>query len=419
MYLRYFTVKRLTKYKTNEFNSNTPYQQSINIKTGLASSLQESYNEIYQNVVYKPHFDRFHVQTIIVIGLIALLSTFSPVAAKGINRNVSYNTYLHQNSTPPLKSYLLILSKGSESVLVLDYNTLDSITSIPVGIDPHEIISSPDGHKAYISRPEMNNNGHHITIVNLEKLEKEQTIDTRPFFIPHGLAYHNNELWFTAQGSKAVAVYDLQTNKVAQVFGTGQDFTHLIQLRPDAKAFYTTNVESGTVSIYQLEDLPPYMPPTGVLPTGAKPRKEWRQTLVQVEKGCEGFDVSKDGKELWTASPAGNIFVIDLEKKRLKARINTGIQGLHRLKITQDGKTVCIVSVKTGDLLYYNRETMQLEQTVKTGQGAGIYMDAKENRMFISCTPNNYVSVVDLSTRKEIRRIKVGRPDGITSVTVK
>jgi len=92
---------------------------------------------------------------------------------------------------------------------------------------------------------------------------------------------------------------------------------------------------------------------------------------------------------------------------------------LHRLKITPDGKTVCVVSVKTGDLLFYNKQTHGLEHKMNIGQGAGIYMDKESNRMFISCTPNNYVVVMDLATKKEIKRISIGRPDGITSVICK
>ncbi|WP_163407066.1 hypothetical protein [Flavobacterium ajazii] len=53
------------------------------------------------------------------------------------------------------------------------------------------------------------------------------------------------------------------------------------------------------------------------------------------------------------------------------------------------------------------------------GRGAGIYMDKESNRMFVSCTPDNYVIVIDLTTRKEIKRLEIGRPDGITSVIVK
>lgn len=43
-------------------------------------------------------------------------------------------------------------------------------------------------------------------------------------------------------------------------------------------------------------------------------------------------------------------------------------------------------------------------------------MDKRMNRMFVSCTPNNYVYVIDLATRKEIKKIDVGRPDEVTSV---
>ncbi|KFF04111.1 beta-propeller fold lactonase family protein [Flavobacterium reichenbachii] len=317
------------------------------------------------------------------------------------------------------KNYILILAKAEKKMIVLDYTTLDTIAKIPAGEDPHEIVTNDDNSLAYISNPVMNGNGHEIHVINLKTLKPENVIDTKPFVIPHGLVYQNDKLWFTAQGSKSVVLYDIKEKKIDQVFGTGQDFTHLIQVAPDGNRFYTTNVESGTLSIYEKKEIPPYMPPTGVLPANAKPRLEWRQDLINVGFGSEGFDISKDGTELWTARPDGYIVIVDLVKKEIKAKIDSKVLGLHRLKITPDGKTVCIVSVKTGDLLFYNAQTRKLEQKINIGQGAGIYMDAKSNRMFISCTPNNYVVVIDLATRKEIKRITVGRPDNITSVTIK
>ena len=316
-------------------------------------------------------------------------------------------------------NYILALSKGEKSLIVLDYKTLEVVSKIPLGEDPHEIVTNPEQTFAYISRPQMNASGHQIEIVNLKTLQHDKTIDTTPLYIPHGLVYRENQLWFTAQGSKAVAVYDIHKNQTEQIFGTGQDFTHLLYVTPDGNRFYTTNVESGTVSIYEKKEIPPYMPPTGVLPPNAKPRLEWRQTLVDVGFGAEGFDVSKDGKELWTAKPDGKIVIVDLENKKVKTEIDTKVLGLHRLRITPDGKTVCIVSVKTSDLLFYNFKNYQLEKQMNIGQGAGIFMDASANRMFISCTPNNYISVIDLTTRKEIKKINIARPDGVTSSLLK
>ncbi|MNK30509.1 hypothetical protein D3C87_489280 [compost metagenome] len=311
-----------------------------------------------------------------------------------------------------------MLSKTEKKMLVLDYVSLNRVATIPVGDDPHEVVTAPDGSLAYVSIPIMNGNGHEIDVLDLKTLQPLKVIDTRPFYIPHGLVYQPGKLWFTAQGSKSVAVYNTTTDKIEQVFGTGQDFTHLLSVSKNGDRFYTTNVESGTVSIYEQKQLPPYMPPTGVLPANAKPRTEWRQTLVPVGAGAEGFDIDKDGHELWTARPDGKIVVLDLDQQKVKKTIDTHVAGLHRMKITPDGKTVCVVSVKTGELLYYNKQRYQLEQKDHVGQGAGIFMDEESNRMFISCTPNNYVAVIDLTSRKVIKKLEVGRPDGITAVKV-
>ena len=313
------------------------------------------------------------------------------------------------------KSYILALSKAEKKMAVYDFETLDSITSVDVSEDPHEIMVRAEARTAFISHPVMNGSGHLITQVNLENLKTEKVIDTRPFYIPHGLAYHSDRLWYTAQGSKSVVVYDTKSGKTQEVFGTGQDFTHLIYLKKDGSGFFTTNVESGTVSIYEKTKLPPYMPPTGVLPANAKDRLEWRQTLVDAGIGAEGFDVTKDETELWTARPDGFAVAIDLSGRKVSALIDTKVLGLHRLKITPDGKTVCIVSVKTGDLLFLDRNTHKIEQKLHIGRGAGIFIDNK-NRMFISCTPDNFISVIDLVTRKEIRKIKIGRPDGVNAI---
>ncbi|WP_163407065.1 YncE family protein [Flavobacterium ajazii] len=210
------------------------------------------------------------------------------------------------------KKYILALSKGEKKVIVYDYKSLDTIAKIPVGEDPHEVVTSPDGSFAYVSKPLMNDKGHEIAVLNLKTLQPEKTIDTKPFFIPHGLVYLNDQLWFTAQGSKIIGVFDIKQNAVTAVFGTGQDFTHLLYVTPNGKRFYTTNVESGTLSIYEYLEIPPYMPPTGVLPANAKNRQEWRQTLVNVGIGAEDFDVSPGGKELWTARPDGHIMTVDL-----------------------------------------------------------------------------------------------------------
>jgi YVTN family beta-propeller protein len=167
---------------------------------------------------------------------------------------------------------------------------------------------------------------------------------------------------------------------------------------------------------------PPGMrPPHGVQPAqpapgGNQPRMDWNQTVVPVGKGDEGFDVSPDGRELWTANAQdGTLSVIDLTARRVTAMLDAKTFGANRLKFTPDGKLVLISSLRDGDLVIYDAASRKEFKRVKIGHGAaGILMDPEGNRAFISCGPDNYVAVLDLKTLKVASHVDVGgEPDGL------
>jgi YVTN family beta-propeller protein len=202
---------------------------------------------------------------------------------------------------------LLALSKTDQMLAILDPATLKVIARIPVGQDPHEVIASTDGKTAYVT---IYGGGslHELDVIDLIARSPLTNVDTRPLFGPHGLTFVNGKAWFTAEGSKAIGRYDPETGKLDWSMGTGQDRTHMIYVTADGKKIYTTNVASGTVSIL-VDSL---FQPGKFAPPGAKPHEDWIQTVVPVMKGSEGFDVSPDGTELWTAaSEDGTICIKD------------------------------------------------------------------------------------------------------------
>jgi YVTN family beta-propeller protein len=151
-------------------------------------------------------------------------------------------------------------------------------------------------------------------------------------------------------------------------------------------------------------------------PPGFGPHDEWRQTIVPTARGSEGFDVSPDSSELWTASSEdGTISIIDLATKKLSAKIDAKVQGANRLKFTPDGKLVFISSLQSGDLTIYDAKSHKEVKRVKVGHGAaGILMDPDGTRAFIACTADNYVAVVDLKTLEVTKHFDVGGgPDGL------
>jgi YVTN family beta-propeller protein len=315
-------------------------------------------------------------------------------------------------STP--QRSLLALSKADHILAIIDPVTLKVIARVPVGSDPHEVIASADGKTAYVT---IYGGGsfHELNVIDLIAQKPLPTIDTRPLFGPHGLTFADGKVWFTAEGSKAFGRYDPATGLIDFCMGTGQDRTHMIYVTPNGKNVYTTNVSSGTVSILMDTLIQPPVSPTGQMFPGAKARLEWIQTVITVSEGSEGFDVSPDGRELWTAaSDDGTIAIIDIAAKKVTGRIDAKVFGANRLEFTPDGKRVLISSLRTGDLFIFDAESRRELKRLNIGHGgAGILMDTDGSRAFVGCTPDNYVAVIDLKTLSVAGHIDLGGPDGL------
>jgi len=334
---------------------------------------------------------------------------------------------------PTPRQSLLALSKHDHTLAIVDPTTLKVLAKAPVGPDPHEVIASSDGKIAYVS---IYGGGryHALSVIDLIAQKALPDIDTGALNGPHGLFFIGGKLWFTAEGAKAIARYDPATAKIDWIMGTGQNRTHMLHVTPDQNHIYTTNVSSATVTILDHIALPPMGPPPGGPPSGAgsagpppgqpspggPPRMDWNETVIPVGKGSEGFDVAPDGGELWTANAQdGTLSVIDIAAKKVVATLDAKVYGANRLKFTGDGKHVLISSLRNGDLVVYDAATRTEWKRVPIGRGAaGILIEPGGQRVFVACTPDNYVTVIDLNTFAVTGHIEAGgEPDGLAWAT--
>ena len=149
---------------------------------------------------------------------------------------------------------------------------------------------------------------------------------------------------------------------------------------------------------------------------GGPPRPNWEQTVVPVGHGSEGFDVSPNGRELWTANAQdGTISVIDLASKAVVATLAVDVKGANRLKFTLDGKLALVSGLNGGNLTILDASTRAVVKRVPIGHGsAGIQMQPDGARAYIACGPDNYVAVLDLKTLEVVGHIDAGgEPDGM------
>jgi YVTN family beta-propeller protein len=357
---------------------------------------------------------------------------------------------IHAADTPA--NALLVLAKGDKVLAIVDPSNLQVIARIPVGNDPHEVIASADGKTAYVS-----NYGfgayNTLAVVDLIAQKALPSIDLGPLHGPHGLTFVGGKTWFTAEAAKAIGNYDPATQHVDWILGTGQNRTHMIYVSPDVQRIITTNVSSGTVSIIdrtegrgpgqggpppgqpngsagQVGPPPPEQPrgssappsPTNSPTSGPTntPRSDWNETVVRVGNGSEGFDVAPDRREIWVANAEpGTVSIIDASTKQVTQTLAADVAGANRLKFTPDGKLVLISTLRGPNLTVIDSATRKTIKRIAIGHGAaGIVMQPDGTRAFVACSPDGYVSVINLSTLEVAGRIEIGKdPDGLAWAT--
>lgn len=313
---------------------------------------------------------------------------------------------LNGQSTP--SSTLLVLAKTDRTVSIVDPVTLKVLARMPSGPDPHEIVVSPDGRLAYVSNYGGAGGAYNtISVVDLVEKKALAPIDLGVLRGAHGLAVAGSKVWFTAETNKVIGRYDPASGKVDWVLGTGQNRTHMIFVSEDLKRIVTSNVSSATMTII---DKVSRRGPAG------QSQDDWDESVVAVGRRAEGFDVSPDGKQIWAANAQdGTISVLDAIEKKVIDTVAANVRGANRLKFTPDGSRVFVSTLGGPDLVILDAKSRKELKRVKIGRGAaGLQMQPDGSRAYVACTPDDYVVVIDLKSLEITGHIDAGKqPDGL------
>jgi YVTN family beta-propeller protein len=299
---------------------------------------------------------------------------------------------------------LLVLAKADQTLSIVDPATLKVLGRLPSGPDPHEVVVSSDGRTAYISN--YNGGGNRISVVDLVTVKEQPPIDLGPLRAPHGLHFAGGKLWFTAEAAKAIGSYDPAASKVDWTLDTGQNGTHMIVVSDDLARIVTSNVGSATLTFVERT----------AGSRGAPGGGNWNTVAVPVGRGAEGFDVAPGGREVWVANAQdGTVSIVDVASKTVKETLQANVGGANRLKFTPDGRHVLISTLRGPDLTILDAASRREVKRIKLGRGAaGIQIQPDGARAYVACTPDDYVAVIDLKTLDVAGRIDAGRqPDGL------
>jgi YVTN family beta-propeller protein len=297
---------------------------------------------------------------------------------------------------------LLVLEKSDEKLAIVDPASLKVVGRVPSGGAPHEVVASEDGKFAYISNYASQQLGQLKTlgVVDLTAQKAMPPVGLGALRAPHGLAFADGKVYFTAEANKVIGRYDPASNQVDWILGTGQNVTHMIVLSKDLKTIFTSNIGSDTICVIE--------PGSG--------RSGWNVTPISVGKGPEGFDLSPDGREVWAANSGdGTVSVIDVASKKVTATLDLKTKRTNRLKFTPDGKLVLISDDGGGEVVFVDVASRTERKRLKVGQGPeGTLVQPDGAKAYVALSRDNAVAVIDLKTLEVTGKIATGKePDGL------
>ena len=294
---------------------------------------------------------------------------------------------------------LVVVNLGAGEVLVYDARNFRILTKFPTGKEPHDVVVSSDGRVAYVadSGPRTEP-GKTITVVDLRNRMVRGQIRLGQYDTPHDLKLSSDDkiLWVGCAPARTVLEIEAHSGKILKEWKTGQEGGWILTATPDDRKIYVANLEGGSVSVID--------------------RTTGKVSVVTLEVGPMGIDVSPDGREVWVANfQKHTITVIDVNTDKAVATFACGGQSPVRLKFTADGKRVLVPNGASKSVTVFDAASRRLVATIALRLAPKVIAIAADNRRaFVTNPSDNQVTVINLATYKEISTFPVSaRPDGI------
>lgn len=341
------------------------------------------------------------LKLIVVIGLLCFIALQIVIY---VVRNQAY--------TIKTTGKLYIVNTGSSDITVFDLYQGKEIAEIPIETVPHEPTTLTNQSKVVVTNygtPEVF--GKSITVINTKTNAVEKTIDLDGSIAPHGIvAFPNtNKVGVVTDVGDTLLIVNTATGIVEKKIPTQQIVSHLVVLDPKKPLAYVTNINSGSVSVIDLE----LEKVIKIIPCGFK---------------TEGIDITPDGSEIWVTNNKENtISVINTAAYKITHTLPAGTESL-RLKFSIDGKHCLVTNASDGTISVYDQHTKKQIKTIQlhgksnwiekmlyhTPRPVGILIHPNGLYAFITNSNANKIEVIDMKTFTPVSTIAAGKmPNGL------
>lgn len=296
-----------------------------------------------------------------------------------------------QASFEPGKPVLLVLNKHEDTMSFVDPVALRPMAKIATGPNPHEIVVSKDQRYAFLSNYAPP--GNTISVIDLIGRKHVKQIGTGDYSRIHGaaMAPDGRHAYFTAGQTGYVVEIDTEKWEVTRAIPTHGKISHMVLVSPDGKRLYTANIATENVSVIDIGS---------------------GEVITQIPcgKGCEGMAFAPDGKHLWVGNQTGgSISIVDTATNNVVETIECAGMPV-RIKFTADGKLGLIPSwTEQGELVVIDVSSRKELKRIPVGsQAIGIEISPDGQRAFVGCEKVDGVHAIDLATLSVVEVIHTG-----------
>ncbi len=227
---------------------------------------------------------------------------------------------------------LYIVSKVSEDIQVFDLFSGKEIADIPINILSHEVVTTADENKIVLTNY-GSSNGNTIKVINTKTNKIEKTIDLDKNIRVNGITAtpNGNEVAVIDYVNNNLLLLNIDTDNIEKQISTKQKKSHLLVLHPNKLIAYVTNIDSGSISVIDLN----LGQVIKIIPCGI---------------GRKGIDITPDGSEIWVTNTKENsITVINTTTYEVINNLTTGDEPL-KLKFTTNGKYCLVANALDGTI---------------------------------------------------------------------
>jgi len=314
---------------------------------------------------------------------------------------------------------LFVENTQGGDVSVIDGRTLTVVGTIPVGQTPEDIVAAPDGSVLYLSRIVRSASGRPTgtgEVVAIDPATRAVTWRANFHGSPNHLAVSpdGKRVFVTIVSGDWVDVVDPATHAMVDsiTVGTGP---HDIEVTADGRRLFVglirgTDVVEVEVATHRI--LRKIAVGDNVRPIALS--SDERRLFVQLSRHHEFLVADPESGEVLrhVAMPVP-------EGKSLPATMPIDVN--HGLRVTRDGKFLLANGSIVDETAIFALPSFTLVGTVPVGRDPNwITLSPDGSRAYVSNRGSDDVSVIDLRSRREIARIKVGQyPQRMAAVAIR